>query len=75
MGDKTLGIYRKFDIIRTDGESEAGRKHDGCDYFVLDLTHDKHTWAALEAYAKACAAEYPLLADDLYEMIARRATP
>lgn len=61
----TSGRYHKFDIRRTDGKSEAGQKHFACDYFVLDLTHDKFAKAALNAYADACEAEFPVLADDL----------
>lgn len=65
MGDKTRRLYGKFYIERTDGKSAPGEKHDGCDYFVLDLTHDPHALPALEAYMLASRAEYPLLAADL----------
>jgi hypothetical protein len=65
MGDKSRGLYNKFTVTRTDGTSRPGRKHDGCEYFVLDLTHDKHAKAALLAYAKSCRLEYPLLSEDL----------
>lgn len=65
MGDNTRGLYNKFDVRRTDGGSEPGGRHHGCEYFVLDLTHDKHAEAALRAYADSCAVEYPLLAADL----------
>lgn len=65
MGDKTRGLYEKFTVTRNDGSSEPGGKHHGCEYFVLDLTHDPHAAAALRAYADSCAADYPLLADDL----------
>jgi hypothetical protein len=69
VGDKTRGLYTKFNVSRTDGSSKLGRKHFGCDYFVLDLTHDPFAWSALQAYANACRAEYPLLADDLERKI------
>lgn len=59
------GIYRKFDIRRTDGSSEPGRKHERCSYFVLDLEHDPFAKPALEAYAAACEATFPELARDL----------
>ena len=62
---KALGLYHKFDVRRADGTDAPGGKHDGCSYFVLDLTHDPHAIPALRAYAKACRAEYPLLAIDL----------
>ena len=65
MGDKSRGLYGKFYIERTDGKSAPGEKHHGCDYFVLDLTHDPHAGPALRAYAESCAEEYPLLAADL----------
>ncbi len=65
MGDKTRGLYHKFRIYRVDGTDRNGGKHDGCNYFVLDLTHDPHTLPALKAYAEACRTEYPLLAADL----------
>ena len=65
MGDKTRGLYEKFTVIRNDGSSDLGGKHHGCEYFVLDLTHDPHAAAALMAYAESCAADYPLLAADL----------
>lgn len=69
MGDKTRGLYGKFHIERTDGKSAPGQKHEGCDYFVLDLTHDPHAAAALRAYADSCAVEYPFLAADLYDKL------
>lgn len=69
MGDPTRGLYNKFEVRRVDGSSEPGGKHHGCEYFVLDLTHDKHAPAALLAYANSCAAEYPLLAADLREKV------
>lgn len=65
MGDKTRGIYEKFRIERTDGTDAPGAKHDGCDYFVLDLSHDPHAAPALRAYADACRTDYPLLAADI----------
>jgi len=71
MGDRTRGLYGKFRIERTDGKSAPGEKHDGCEYFVLDLTHDPHAPPALRAYADACRAGYPLLAADLDALLAR----
>jgi hypothetical protein len=69
MNDKTRGLYHKFNVERTDGSSAPGGKHHGCEYFVLDLTHDKHAKAALHAYARSCLREYPALADDLLATI------
>jgi hypothetical protein len=61
MNDRKRGFYNKFHVHRVDGSP----KHEGCEYFVLDLDHDKHAYAALRAYADSCRAEYPLLAADL----------
>ncbi len=58
-------MYEKFHVERTDGSSEAGGKHEQCDYFVLDLVHDKFAMDALRAYATACESKYPELARDL----------
>lgn len=65
MSDKSRGLYNKFRVDRTDGSSAPGGKHHGCDYFVLDLTHDPYAVAALTAYADACEATYPQLATEL----------
>ena len=69
MGDKSRGLYEKFIVKRTDGSSEPGGKHAGCEYFVLDLMHDAHAGAALAAYADSCAVEFPLLARDLRAIV------
>lgn len=71
MGDPTRGLYRKFKITRTDGSDRQFGKHHGCDYFVLDCTHDKFSIPALMAYAEACRDEYPLLADDLVRKVSQ----
>lgn len=72
MGDKTRGLYDKFRVLRTDYSDQPGGKHHGCEYFVLDLTHDPHAWAALGAYAASCGPDYPLLQRDLLQKIATR---
>lgn len=60
------GLYRKFEVYRTDRE-DAGPdcKHWNCDYFVIDVTHDQHARAALAAYADACETTHPQLAADM----------
>jgi hypothetical protein len=73
MGDPKRGLYGKFIIERVDGSDAPGRKHDGCDYFVLDLTHDKHALAAIYGYIESCQDEYPILAADLERKAALRA--
>ena len=60
-----VGLYEKFRVERVDGRSGSGEKHDGCVYFVLDITHDLFAAPALVAYADACESEYPDLARDL----------
>ncbi len=60
--DRERGLYRKFEVTRTDGESAPGGKHEHCCYFVLDLDHDQFSVPALEAYAAACEREFPILA-------------
>jgi len=68
---ENIGLYRKFEVTRTDGRSEVGEKHHNCAYFVIDMDHDRFAAPALLAYANACEAEFPLLAQDLREAIAR----
>lgn len=46
-------------------------KHRDCDYYVLDLVHDKFSKPALTAYADACEQEYPKLAADIRVRIAK----
>jgi hypothetical protein len=60
-----LGLIGKFRVSRVDGTDSPGARHDGCRYFVLDATHDKHAAPALHAYAESCEADYPMLARDL----------
>ncbi|MBC7860316.1 MAG: hypothetical protein H7Z39_16405 [Burkholderiaceae bacterium] len=59
------GLYNKFNVTRADGRHAAGEKHADCEYFVLDVSHDKHALPALIAYADSCEADYPLLSADL----------
>lgn len=67
--DTKRGIVRKYEVKRTDGSSGPGGKHERCAYFVLDLEHDEFAIDALKAYAKACRTEYPLLADDIDQIV------
>lgn len=70
MDDATRGLYRKYSKVeRADGSSGTGGKHEKCEFFVLDLEHDKHAKAALKAYADSCAKEFPELAKDLHHLI------
>lgn len=69
MPDSEKGLYQKFSVERKDGSSDYGKKHYGCKYFVLDLSHDKFSIPALEAYAVACSSDFPLLALDIHQKI------
>ena len=76
MGDKTRGLYSegKFIVSRRDGTDQEGGKHDGCRYFVLDLTHDPHAAPALRSYAVSARADgYELLANDLERTVGNAA--
>jgi len=63
------GLYRKFKVERADGRSAPGQKHERCNYYVLDLDHDIYAAPALEAYATACAEQYPALSADLLALV------
>jgi len=69
--NRNRGLYGKYQVRRTDGSSDAGGKHEHCDCFVLDLTHDPLALIALEAYATACSYDYPILFDDLNDKLAK----
>ena len=64
------GIHRKYTVTRTDGQDNPGMKHCACRYFVIDLDHDRHAKAALEAYAADCEGDRPQLAAELHEVLA-----
>jgi len=66
---KRDGVFRKFDVRRTDGtDQKPGDKHFNCVYFVLDVSHDRYAAAALRAYAEACKGELPELAKDVLNL-------
>jgi hypothetical protein len=60
--DAYRGFYQKYHVTRI---RDPLGKHENCEYFVLDLKHDKFAKAALKAYIKACEKKYPSLAADL----------
>lgn len=66
------GYYRKFEVRRVDGGSDPGNLHEHCEYFTIDLTHDRHAVPALLAYAESCQIESPLLASDLRAICAKK---
>jgi len=71
MTDKHAeGLMRKFKVERLT-PSSRGINHDACQYFVLDIDHDRHARAAALAYAQSCELEYPNLARDLRVVVKR----
>lgn len=50
---------------RIDGSPKQIEIHAGRKFFVLDPDIDIYAIPALRAYANACRAKYPALADDL----------
>lgn len=65
LDQRQAGLSHKYNVERTDGSSAPGGKHHGDDYFVLNLTTDRHAIPAIKAYAKSCEKDYPQLATDL----------
>lgn len=60
--DESQGIYRKYQVTRL---NDPNGKHDICEFFVLDLRHDRHAVPALRTYAKSCSKKFPQLAKDI----------
>jgi len=69
MNAREKGIFNKFNVTRTDGRDTPGEKHEGDQYFVLNITTDPYAIPALAAYADACQSEYTVLATDIQRMI------
>lgn len=69
MDDRELGLYGKYEVRRL---GDASGKHDACEFFVLDLKHDRFAKHALMSYALACRDEYPVLSDDLLLLLRLR---
>ena len=77
--DNKKGLYNKYKVERTDGKFDGrvylGRGDDPAfetpaDYFVLKLNSgNAYELDALEAYAKSCKKDLPLLAGDLFEKV------
>jgi hypothetical protein len=66
MDKRQRGIYPKFVVKRADRKDSYGKKHFGCEYFVLDLSHDPYAEAAIRVYADECQKDgYIRLAQDL----------
>lgn len=63
--DGTEGLHRKYNVRRLNDETG---KHHECEFFVLDWHHDKFAVPAMRAYADACQAEFPVLAEELRKL-------
>ena len=68
-------LFNKFIVDRVDGAMEdPDSKHFGnnCWLFVLDISHDRYAPVAIAAYADACEATHPILAQALRDEATRR---
>lgn len=73
--DPNKGLFNKYKIERVDGKNDGvnvGRGHvEPADYFILKLNSgNKYEIEALEAYARSCKNDLPLLSRDLFEKAA-----
>ena len=64
------GLYKKFEVQRTDGRDQPGGDRTGAEYIVLDLTYCPFARAAALAYADKMARIYPQAADELRAVVA-----
>jgi hypothetical protein len=61
--DKATGLYSKYMVERI---NDPDGKHNDCDFFVLDLTHDPIARFAMNFYIQKCIDDgYSKLAADL----------
>lgn len=68
---KEQGIVRKYNVERVDGQnSDPNSKHYKKDYFVLDYIDDPHARQALFAYAASCQKDYPILWEEILDLLA-----
>lgn len=63
------GLFDKYYIRRTDEQDAPGCRHDNCELFVMDITHDIHAQDAMLFYARQVAAIKPQLALDIMEKV------
>lgn len=59
--EQAQGLGQRYTVRRVDGRDGPGEKHDGCDYFVLDLTHDEMARQAFLHYARLVRRDQPEL--------------
>lgn len=70
MAADKRGLYSKYKISRNDGQDHPGKKHENCELFVLDLTHDRHARRAAWEYATLCRHDRPNLSQQLFDKLA-----
>jgi len=63
------GLDGKYEVKRTDGKDGPGDRHDGCEYFVLDLTHDSAARLAATVYAAVAQNWNPQLSRELKALV------
>lgn len=59
------GLFEKYNVNRLDGKDRPGGKHEKCELFTLDITHDPHARPALLAYINSVRTTHPNLALDM----------
>lgn len=69
--DEDRRFYQKYNVQRLNRLNDRTGRYDGCEFFVLDLDHDRYAKIALLAYAGACEEEFPLLSRNLLERCKR----
>lgn len=66
MDKKQLGLYQKFQVVRSDGKDQPGGPKYGARYFVLDYVNDPVAIGVMPQVIQAYHdAGYGALADDL----------
>lgn len=65
LPNTSQGLYQKYYVCRVDRTDYPGGKHQDCDYYVLDLTHDPYALETLHYYSRACEKTHPQLSQDL----------
>lgn len=63
------GLINKYCVTREDGRDVEGEKHDECQYFVLDLTHDPVARDCAVRYSRHIRRDDPELAQELYDLV------
>lgn len=62
-------LFNKYVVKRSDGTDKPGGKHEDCQYFVLDLSHDPFAKNAVRVYAVSCRPTHPILGTALLDLV------